>query len=565
MGMKTYLDSEKTKLRVLNSIKDLASIVGKTLGPGGRPILLEQDGPPLFTKDGVTVARHFNGDGDIEKVVSQASIEVCDRTNRACGDGTTTAIVLAAALVEAGQEFLEDNPDYSPQRLSRELKQIYETVIKPSILKLSKPIKNLPLEEGKRAIRHVAMVSSNHDEEIADAVAEAVAYVGEDGVVHAEEGTGSDTNVVKEDGFPFNSGLADLGGTAAAAFINRKEYEDCFIEGAYVALYDGDINDINTIAPLLQMVASEVDEKGNQIKSPLIVFAHNFSDQVLKVMARNFRAGTLSVVPVKTSSNGQALSRSQFLFDVAAYTGGTVFDSMKSPLQNAVLPQLGFISSLKYTKSEGILLGESEQETIEKRIDELKKQMENASDFDRDLFRFRIGRLTGGVATIYAGGKTAAESKERHSRLIDAVSSVRSALEMGVVPGGGATLNHIANSLPNKGVKKIFNQALRQPFLQILENVGMELGVNQIDENTGLTEDGSFRVYNALTNDIVEWYSGGIVDPAKVAVSALENAISVAQLLMTLGGLIVVEQSKGSEDVKAMQDSLSKMMENMTE
>lgn len=555
------MESEETRRRVQKAISDLADIVGKTLGPGGRPVLLDQGDakPPLATKDGVTVSRFHQPDGDIERIVNDAAREVCERTNQSCGDGTTTAIVLADAIVDAGHAWLDQQShEYSTQKLSRELRQVFIDKVKPAILSASRSIKDLPIKEAKEIIRYVALVSSNHDEEIANAVADAVEYVGEDGMVHAEEGTGQETEVKKEDGFPFNGGLLDLGGGASAAFINRQNYGDCFIEGAYVALYDGDIIECNTITPIMSKVESEVDERGHRAVQPLVVFAHTFSEQVLRMMSQNFKRGTLTIVPVVTKSTGQHQGRSAFLYDVAAYVGSCVFDSQGKPLQTAHIPMLGFIDSLKLSRSEGILLGSSEQESIENRINELKDQMKGVSEFDKDLLRYRVGRLTGGVATIYAGGKTALEAKERHSRVVDAISSVRSAMELGVVPGGGALLAKIGQQFEKEpsGPIKIFAEALQEPLSQILENAGIDEKEAEGKIGYGVGDKTNFMVYDALDRKIVEWWSGGIMDPAKVALSVVENALSVATLLMTLGGVIVENRSEAEQQVKTMQEGL---------
>jgi len=562
MAKKTYLDTEETQRRVLKGIQDLAGIVGKTLGPGGRPILLHQENrPPLSTKDGVTVARFYKARGDIENLVVDAAKEVCERTNRSCGDGTTTAIVLAAALVDAGQEWLSNNPGQSPQRLARDLKSVFDNEVLPRIKDLARPIKNLPLGEGKEVIRRVALVSANHDEQIAYAVSEAVGLVGEDGMVNSEEGTGAETKVVHEMGFPFDSGLEQLGSAAAASFVNRKDKGDCFIEGSYVALYDGEILDVNTIAPLLNKIVMEKDGEGHSLKCPVAIVAHGFSDQVLKMMAQNFRQGILTMIPIKSAANGQNLGRSQFLHDLAAYVGGVVHDSQGSPLQSASIGSLGFVESIKVGSHQTIMMGEPEQEKVETRIAELKAQMEGASEFDRSKIRYRVGRLTGGVATIYAGGATALEAKERYARVVDAVSAVRSAMDMGVVPGGGCTLLSISRALSRQeGAAEIFADALEKPFWQILDNAGMsdDVDPDDIGISAVLNKSPPFKVYNALTGEYVEWWDAGILDPAKVTITALENALSVAQLLMTLGGLIVEESNEDAEKIQSMQDGLMK-------
>lgn len=560
MKMKTYHGTEKTKNRILKAIQDLSNIVAETLGPGGRPILLEDERNRVSsTKDGVTVARSYQAEGDLEDAVARAAVEICERTVRDAGDGTTTAIVLGAALVEAGHRFIKDNPGYSPQRLARELKNLYQTRIKPLIEIQAVSIRDLPKEKSQEAIRHVALISANGDQEIADAVSEAVEGVGEDGIVIAEEGAGTECRVSFEPGFSFVSGLSDLGGSAGPSFINRTDLGDCMVEGAYVALYDGEINDIGTILPVLQRVGSELDDQGRAIKAPIIVFAHRFSDQVLKMMAQNFRKGTLTVIPIITPRNGQNDGRSGFLHDVAAYTGGYVFDAQGSPLTEAHLPQLGFCRTLKFGRSEGVMIGEPTLGSIEKRINELKAQAATRSEFDQDLIRYRIGRLTGGVSTVYAGGKTQFEAKERHARVTDAICAVRSALQHGVVPGGGAALSAIACQLGNElGPIQIFCEALHRPLQQLTINAGCQ---TYTSPETIIPQMRDVYVYDVMKRQMVEWWSGGIMDPAKVTLSALENALSVAQLLMTLGGAIVNRRDETKEQVKQMQEGLMQAIE----
>jgi chaperonin GroEL len=562
----TYLDSPEMRQEVLTAVKSLAEIVGKTLGPGGRPILLQQEGrPPLSTKDGVTVAKHYSAPNPLQAVVSEAAVEVCERTVRQVGDGTTTAIVLASAIVEAGQEWLQENKKYSPQRLSRELKELFGQTIKPMILGMARPIKDMTIEEASKAVRHVAMVSANHDEEIANAVAEAIKYVGEDGMVVAEEGTGAETRVEHKEGFPINSGLSDLGGSASAAFVNRKNYGDCVIEYSYVAMYDGEINDVETILPILQRVDGEVDEHGRAVRHPMILVAHRFGDQVLKVLSQNFRQNRLTVIPMVTPRNGQANGKQAFLYDLQAYVGGNVFDSQGNPLQNAFPSMLGQVEYVRIGLHESVFMTAPDLEAVEDRIAALKEQMEGASEFDKDKYRYRISQLTGGVATIYAGGATALEAKERHARVVDAVSAVRSAMDFGVVPGGGTTLLHVSRMLPSQGPSQILAKALKRPFIQILINAGVASNPEEalfIGNEAGQREDGTFVVYDALKREAVEFWSSGIFDPAKVSLSALENSLSVAQLLMTLGGVVSMSFSEGEQQVKAMQEGLVKAINN---
>jgi chaperonin GroEL len=559
MGKKAEIRKNIVEQKVLEGIKEIAGIVQVTLGPAGRPVIMQQgDNKALITKDGVTVAKNFESPDPIKNLIATAAREACERTVRQAGDGTTTAIVLASALVEAGQRFLKDNPSYSPQRLARELKGMFESEIKPTILELARPIRGLEPEEARKAIRHVALVSANHDVEIANAVAEATEYVGENGMVVAEEGLGTETKVVHQSGFPITSGLADLGGAASAAFVNRTSHGDCLIETAYVLMYDGDINDIQQLIPFLEQVQSEMTSTGHRVNAPVLVVAHSFSNIVLKLLAENFRKNTVRTVPLITPRNGQAMGKQAFLHDLAAYVGGEVFEPQARTLDQANLANTGFAERIRVSRGETVIFTEPDVELVEKRIADLKEQMSGASEFDQDKIRYRIGQLTGGVATVYAGGATAVEAKERHARVVDAVSAVRSALELGVIPGGGSTLAFIGSRSEPKGARLILNRALTRPFLQILENGGFvddTQGQEEFLSKIGPAPD-SFFVFDALEGRFCEWYQHGIMDPAKVTLTALENALSVAQLLMTLGGVIVEERTADADSIRAMQEGI---------
>jgi chaperonin GroEL len=554
-----YLDNENLRQEVQTAITELAAWVAVTLGPGGRTVILEQlDGKsPLLTKDGVTAARFFSGKSAVARVIADTAREVCERTAKNAGDGTTTAIVLAAALVKEGQKYLEKNKSTSPQKLTRELRSLFLNKIKPGILELSKPIKGLSHDEMLAAITHVAKVSANHDMEIASAVAKGVDLVGEDGMVIAEEGIGTETTVLPTDGFPINGGLHNLGEGASTAFVNGTA-GDCRLTGAHVLLFDGDIHEAELLIPIMNQINDELDDHGNQIKAPLVIFAHNYSDTVLKVLAKNFRQQRFTCLPLVTPRNGQSHYKQQFLHDVAAYTGGVVFDPHGSnTLRSVIISQLGFLESIKAGRHETVLVTQPDVELIEERISVLKTQMEGSSEFDQDRIRYRIGQLTGGVATVFAGGVTAAESKERHARVVDAISAVRSAIELGVVPGGGATLLHLANSLSETGPESIFRSAFTVPFVQILRNAGAT-EIETISEYN--STDGQFLVFDALEMKYVDWWEAGILDPAKVTLTALENALSVAQLIMTIGGIAAISNSEEMAKMQAIQDGILKAM-----
>jgi chaperonin GroEL len=622
----SYTDRLLVETKVLEGITEIATITARTLGPAGRPVLIEKEmGKLLATKDGVTVAEHHQSLDPIKDLVASAAREACQRTGRAAGDGTTTAIVLAQAFVEAGQNFLHRNPNYSPQLLARELKQEFQDGIRPALKRFRKEVAGLPLDQAREVVHHVAMVSANHDAEIAKAVTEGVEYTGENGMVVAEEGTGSETTVVYQDGFPVNAGLHDLGGAASAAFVNRTAYSDCVLEPAYVVLYDGEINEFDIIFNLLDRIVNGRDSEGNSLKHPILVVAHSFGAQVMKVMAQNFRSGNVTIVPFISARNGQASGKQAFLHDLAAYVGGKVFDPQANRLESARPEELGFADKVRIAQHETVILTEPDVEAVEKRTHELQEQLDKASDFDADRIRYRMGQLRGGIATVYAGGATAVEAKERHARVVDAISAVRSAMREGVVPGGGAVLAEISKRYEHcepYDPRSIFAEALKIPFRQILQNAGVlhetpavevldairldmqeyvspvgfwtrikrwlrkifvgearlvlsAPGVPKFDEflqQIGYSlrarmlaaqgEDPDFIVYDALRREFTDWYEGGIMDPMLVTVSALENALSVAQLLMTLGGIMVSNPNENEQTALAMQENLIKAVQD---
>jgi chaperonin GroEL len=577
-----FLDSDDLRKEVLGGIDELARLVAVTLGPGGRTVLLEQaDGKkPLSTKDGVTVAESYVGNTPVKRVVVSSAIEVCQRTARQAGDGTTTAIVLAAALVKEGQDYLSINTSLSPQQLARQLRDIFHKKVKTGILGLSKSIKSLPHNEALAAITHVAKVSSNHDQEIADAVSRATDLVGESGMVMAEEGTGSSTDVIHKEGFPANTGLRDLGGSADTAFVNGSS-GDCKLEGAYVLLYDGEVRESEQLIPLMNEILSERDEKGQSLRTPLVIFAHGYANGVLAILAQNFRQGRFTAIPMITPRNGQSHYRQSFLHDLQAYVGGTVLDPQGRGLSSVTLQDLGFATDFKATQSETVIeasFNEADTARVQGRIQDLQDQIKAAdNDFDKDRYRYRVGQLTGGVATILAGGPTSFEAKERHARVVDAVSAVRSAMEMGVVPGGGSALLYVASQLSLDGPEGIFKRALMVPFSQILRNAGaihkdengnesVVVAPGEKDGDIGPTLDGQkFLVFDALTMTYIDWWESGIMDPTKVSLTALENALSVAQLLMTLGGVVAFSSNEDEQRIQQMQNAMVRAMKQETD
>ncbi len=531
---------------VEKAIDQMATVVGATLGPGGRPVLIERgDLAPLVTKDGVTVARHLGVANSEANLIIDAAKEICLNTAKQAGDGTTTAIVLANAITKHGLQFLQDNPKYNPQRMVNELNQVYENVIVQFLKKNAKKIKT------EEELIDVATISANGDLKIAKASVEAVMAAGEDGTVLVEESQDNSIRVETMDGFIVTSGLRDLG-SIGPAFINDKTNQQSKMDNGIVFLYDGTINDLKVMSTIQTALEGGSDFYG----MPIVIFAHGFADVVLDKCAKSTKGG-YTIVPVKTPMGGYANSRTMFLHDMAAYTGGFVFDPVT--IENGVMSEDGSYGFGRFTKAkvnlyEGLVTSDVAADVIDARVSELKAIAEVApSEKDKMHIKAAIGKLTGGVSTIWVGGGSELEAREKKARVEDAVEAVRSAIAEGIIPGGcGVHLvlsNIIANHPEYKQSWSIMVEALKAPFGLLLSNCGED-----VDSVWGAIRDSVINrttppslIFDANRHELVDPIAAGIIEPAKVCRVSIGNALSVASLLITLGGLVVVPRDAGLE------------------
>lgn len=531
----------------------LSNIVGVTLGPGGNPVLLDRPGmPPLVTKDGVTVALASTFSDSLEHTIAEAAKETCQRTNQEVGDGTTTAIVLAHALTVLGLNALDKDRSISPQSFCRELDKLEKLVIDEI------DAHTIPVDQKSDTdLLNVARISTNGDEEAAKAVVEAVKYVGEDGSVLTEEGTGSITHIEKFDGYTINRGLHSLG-SIQDSFVTHPKEQECRFQEPYVVLFDGEISYPEEIGPYLQaVIEAGYAQKGRVVE--LLIVAHKFSPQVLTLLSLNAQKG-VRVCPLETPSSGHPLSKQGLLYDLAAYTGAKVFDAISHTFKHGSVSDAGVVETARIGRYTSVLYGPPNAQAIAERIDILKGHLDKAeSQFDADLIRERIGKLNGGVATIYAGGNSDLEMKERKHRIEDAVNAVRAAIEGGLVPGGGATLARAACYLELKddgtgsAARRVLMEALLVPVKRILSNMGMPTDkIQEVLNKVKWTQDKTLT-FDALTGQYVSAVSGGVIDPAKVTLTAFKNALSIAKMLMTLGGAIVIPRDKTEERQAELQ------------
>jgi chaperonin GroEL len=561
-----HIVSNKTEIRhlVAKTMNDMATIVGATLGPGGKPVLIERDGlPVLVTKDGVTVAKSIGVSDAAANTIIEAAKEICLNTAKDAGDGTTTAIVLANALVAEGQHFLLNRPKYNPQRMINELNDAYSRVVVPFLRDVAIKV------DGEEQLKFVATISANGDREIAEVVVKAVMDAGDDGTVLINESQGGTTYVEVSEGYIITMGLKDLG-QIGPSFINDKAGQQVKMDKGYVVLYDGSMNDLK-VPGLIQNAVT--DEGGFSDGTPIIVFAHSFADSVLDKFAQTTKGG-LTVVPVKTPRSGLPNGASMFLEDMSAYSGASVFNP--GNVEELDEDGLGHFESARVNMYETFLTAISDSEAINARVVELKAISESAmGELDRSFLRAAIAKLTGGVSSIYVGGSSDLEIREKKARVEDAVEAVRSAIAEGIVPGGCAAhlvLSHLLATHPDRKESwSILVAALQAPFNLLLSNCGEDLEEVSVQFVPYIAEAARTyklpsKVFDANQHLMVDPIKVGIIEPAKVIRVSIGNALSVASLLTSLGGLVVVPRDTGFEgQAELAQQAFKSIMETVND
>ena len=551
-------DKAIIKKIVQQAMNNMAAIVGSTLGPGGRTVLLERDNlAPLATKDGVTVAKSLGMANAEASVVVEAAKEICLRTAKEAGDGTTTAIVLANALVQGASNFLENDPKYNPQRLINELNSLYETVIVPFLKQHAKPAKT------RYELVNVATISANGDTLIANAAVDAIMAAGEDGQVLIEEADDASIKVETIEGCIATTGLKDLG-AIGLAFINDRANQQAKMDQGLTFLFDGTLNDLKVPSAIQVAV-----ENTNLYGKPIIVFAHSFSDVVLDRLAKTTKGG-YSVIPIKTPMGGVAGSRSMFLHDLAAYTSAKVLDAAsidEAIKEETLVSAFGTFTTAKINLYETFITADSNPEMLEARIAELKSIAAIApNDRERMFAKAAISKLTGGVSTIWVGGGSELEAREKKARVEDAVEAVRSAIAEGIIPGGCGVhlvLSDIIGRTQNRPASwNVMSEALLQPFKTLLSNCGEDFTDvwNALQEYVVNKDAPPTHIFDANTHKVVEPETVGIIEPAKVCRVSIGNALSVATILSTCGGFVVSPRDVSLETQLALSKSAFREM-----
>ena len=515
---KQLLFNEEARRKLLAGVEQISKAVKVTLGPKGRNVLLDKKfGAPTVTKDGVSVAKEVELADPYENMGAQLLKEVATKTNDVAGDGTTTATVLAYSLVKEGLKSVAAG--MTPIELKRGIDKAVEIAV-AEIKKNSKDIKD------KEEISHVASVSANNDSEIGNTIADAMEKVGKDGVITVEESKTMDTTIDFVEGMQFDRGYI------SAYFVTDRDTMTAVYEDVFILIHDKKISSMKDMLPLLEKVA--------QSGKPLLIVTEDVDGEALSTLVLNSLRGTLKTVAVKAPGFGDR--RKAMLEDIAILTGGQVItEELGMKLENTELSHLGKAKTIKIDKDNTTIInGGGKGKDIQDRIAQIKAQIEDTtSDYDREKLQERLAKLAGGVAVINVGAATEVELKEKKHRVEDALSATRAAIDEGIVSGGEIALIQAAIALDKADTAdltddekvgfKIVKRALEEPIRQIAENAGLDGAViaeRAKNEKKGMGFDAAKMVW-------VDMMKAGIIDPAKVTRSALQNAASIASLLLT--------------------------------
>jgi chaperonin GroEL len=510
-------------------VDKLANAVKVTLGPKGRNVILQkQFGVPHVTKDGVSVAKEIELEDPIENIGAQLVKEVASKTADQAGDGTTTATVLAQEIFSLGVKNVAAGAN--PMDLKRGIDDAVRIVV-GELEKIAKPIKT------SKEIEQIATISANNDSSIGAMIAEAMEKVGKDGIITVEEAKGTETSVKTVEGMQFDKGYL------SPYFVTNQETMDAQLESPYVLIYDKRISAMKEILPLLESTA--------QTGKPLLIISEDLDGEALATLIVNKMRGTLKVAAVKAPAFGDR--RKEILQDIATITGGTLItDELGLSLEKVTLNQLGRAEKIVIDKdTTTIINGDGKSEDIKARIELIKNQIDKStSDYDKEKLQERLSKLAGGVAILYIGATTEVEMKEKKDRVDDALHATRAAVAEGIIPGGGTAFIRAQTALDNVKVEKsddyhtgvlIIRKAIEAPLRTIVQNGGgsAEVVINEVKGGNGNMG------YNARTEKFEDLVVAGIIDPTKVTRLALQNAASIASLLLTTE--CVVANSKEDE------------------
>ncbi len=518
---------EDARRSILAGVEKLAAAVKVTLGPKGRNVVIDKKfGSPTVTKDGVTVAKEIELEDPFENLGAQMVKEVAEKTSDVAGDGTTTATVLAEAIYREGLKNVTAGAN--PMEIKKGIDLAVERIVE-EIKKIAKPVKD------KTEVAQVAAIAANNDKTIGNLIADAMEKVGKDGVITVEEAKSMATTLEVVEGMQFDQGYL------SPYFITDPDRMECVLEDPYILIYEKKISSLKDLLPLLEKVARS--------GRPLLIIAEDVEGEALATLVVNKLRGTFQCCAVKAPGYGDR--RKAMLQDIAILTGGrAITEDLGIKLENVELTDLGRAKRVRVTKDDTTIVeGAGKPEDIKARINQIKKQIEETdSDYDREKLQERLAKLAGGVAVINVGAATETEMKEKKARVEDALHATRAAVEEGIVPGGGVALIRCQKALDDvkaegdvKTGVEIVRRAIEFPLRQLVANAGLEPSVivQKVKEAKKDSEG-----FNVATEEFVDMFEAGIIDPAKVTRSALQNAASIASLMLTTEALVVEKPEK---------------------
>jgi len=520
MAAKQLLFDEAARHALLRGVEKLSKAVKATLGPAGRNVVLDKKfGSPTITKDGVTVAKEIELEDPYENIGAQLVREVASKTSDIAGDGTTTSTVLAESIYREGLKNVTAGAN--PTELKRGIDRAVEAIVE-ELASISKKVKD------KEDIRQVATVSANWDKTIGEIIADALDKVGKDGTVTVEEAKSIETSLEVVEGMQFDKGYL------SPYFVTNQEDQEAVLENAYLLVHEKKISSLKDMLPLLEKVAKS--------GKPLLVIAEEVEGEALATLVVNKLRGTLQVCAVKAPGFGDR--RKAMLEDIAVLTGGKMLsEDLGIKLENVTLDDLGRAKRVVVDKENTTVIeGAGKSSDIQGRVSQIKKQIEETtSDYDKEKLQERLAKLAGGVAVINVGAATETEMKEKKARVEDALHATRAAVEEGIVPGGGVALIRGQKAIEGLKLKgdqaigaEIIRRAVEQPLRTLADNAGVEgsIVVQEVKGRKGA------EGYNVATGEYVDLLKAGVVDPTKVTRSALQNASSIAGLLLTTEAVV---------------------------
>ena len=526
MAAKDIIYDTLARDKILAGVNALANAVKVTLGPRGRNVVIEKSfGAPIVTKDGVTVAKEIELKDKLENMGAQMVREVASKTSDVAGDGTTTATVLAQAIFHEGSKLVAAG--HNPMALKRGLDAGVVAIV-AALAKLAKPTKD------PREIAQVGAISANNDESIGKILADAMEKVGKEGVITVEEAKGLETTLETVEGMQFDRGYL------SPYFVTNPERMDVVLEEPYILICEKKISNMKDLLPVLEGIARS--------SKPLVILAEDVDGEALATLVVNKLRGTLNVAAVKAPGFGDR--RKEMLKDISILTGGDVVsDDLGIKLESLTLQQLGRAKRVQITKDNTTIVdGMGKKAEIKGRIETIRRQIdETTSEYDKEKLQERLAKLVGGVAVIKVGASTEIEMKEKKARVEDALHATRAAIDEGIVPGGGVALLRCQSALDSLKLEgdeaagvRVLRHAIEEPLRQIAKNAGAE-GAIVVEKVR--TSKGSIG-YNAATDVYEDLLKAGVIDPAKVVRCALQNAASVASLMLTTEAMIAEKPKK---------------------